>query len=97
MEYFVVCMILAALILIHEAGHLIAAKAAGLPVSVFSIGFGPKLAGISLGGTEYRLSAIPLGGYCLPAIADLDEWTMVPFVKKQYYPSAVLPRILYSR
>jgi regulator of sigma E protease len=82
MEYFFVCIILATLILIHEAGHLLAAKAIGLPVSVFSIGFGPKLAGISLGGTEYRVSAIPLGGYCLPAIASLEEWTMIPFLKK---------------
>lgn len=55
---------LGALIAIHEAGHLVLARLMGMRVETFSIGFGPKLLGFSRGGTDYRLSAIPLGGYC---------------------------------
>lgn len=51
------------IVLVHELGHLLAAKWAGMPASVFSIGFGPKLWGFQWGETEYRLSAVPLGGY----------------------------------
>lgn len=48
---------------IHELGHFLAAKSAGVRVETFSIGMGPKLVRRKWGGTEYCLSAIPLGGY----------------------------------
>ena len=51
------------IVLVHEMGHLLAAKWAGMPASVFSVGFGRRLWGFHWKGTEYRLSAIPLGGY----------------------------------
>lgn len=51
------------LILIHELGHFLAARAGGIRVRTFSIGFGPKLLRIRRGETEYVLSAIPFGGY----------------------------------
>ncbi len=51
------------LIFIHELGHFLAAKRMGIGVEIFSLGFGPKLVGMRLGETEYRLSALPLGGY----------------------------------
>jgi regulator of sigma E protease len=51
------------IILVHELGHLLAAKWTGMPASVFSVGFGPRIWAFRLGETEYRLSAIPLGGY----------------------------------
>jgi regulator of sigma E protease len=51
------------IVLVHELGHLVAAKWARMPASVFSIGFGPRICGFQWGETEYRLSAIPLGGY----------------------------------
>ncbi|MBV8199655.1 MAG: RIP metalloprotease RseP [Acidobacteria bacterium] len=51
------------IIIVHEAGHLLVAKAFGVRVLTFSIGFGKRLAGFERGGTDYRLSAIPLGGY----------------------------------
>ncbi len=51
------------IILVHELGHFIAAKAVGLRVEVFSIGFWKKVLGFRIGETEYRLSLIPLGGY----------------------------------
>ena len=58
-----VALVLGILILIHELGHFIAAKYFGVRVEVFSIGFGKRLTGFRKGDTDYRISAIPLGGY----------------------------------
>ncbi len=55
--------VLGVLIFVHELGHFLVAKRAGVGVTTFSLGFGPKLLGFTKGGTEYRLSAIPLGGF----------------------------------
>lgn len=51
------------LIFIHELGHFLVAKAVGVGVERFSLGFGPRLWSIRRGETEYCLSAVPLGGY----------------------------------
>jgi len=51
------------MILVHELGHFLAAKYFGIGVQVFSFGFGPRLFGFRYGGTDYRVSALPLGGY----------------------------------
>ena len=51
------------LIFIHELGHFYAAKRCGIKVNTFSIGFGPKIVGIQRGGTEYKISVFPFGGY----------------------------------
>jgi regulator of sigma E protease len=53
----------AALILLHEAGHFVAAKAVGMRVERFSLFFGPMLWSFRRGETEYGVAAIPLGGY----------------------------------
>ena len=55
--------VLGFMILIHEFGHYAAAKYFGVRVEAFSIGFGPRLVGFKKGDTDYRISAIPLGGY----------------------------------
>ena len=69
--YIVVCVLLFALaILIHEFGHFIVALKLGLRVEAFSIGFGTALWKKKVGGVEYRISAIPLGGYV--SIPDVD-------------------------
>ena len=52
------------LIVFHEFGHFLAAKLFGVKVESFSIGFGPILLHRTINGTDYRLSLIPLGGYC---------------------------------
>ena len=51
------------MILVHEFGHFAAAKLLGVRVEVFSIGFGKRLLGFRRGDTDYRISALPLGGY----------------------------------
>ncbi len=55
--------LLGVLILVHELGHYWAARAVGVGVERFSIGFGPRVLGFTRGETEYVISAIPLGGY----------------------------------
>src|SRR4051812_29441168 len=52
------------LIAAHEAGHLVLARLMGMRVETYSLGFGPRIASFRRGETEYRLSALPLGGYC---------------------------------
>ncbi len=55
--------LLGVVIFVHEAGHMLVAKAFGGPGLTFSRGCGKRLWGSSMGETEYRVAAIPLGGY----------------------------------
>jgi regulator of sigma E protease len=66
-------LVLGVLILVHEWGHFIVARFFGVRVDVFSIGFGPRLFGWKRGATDYRVSAIPLGGYVRMAGQDPSE------------------------
>lgn len=68
MTFFLVSLIsmlimLGVLVLVHEFGHFIVAKACGVRVETFSVGFGKRLFGMKYGDTDYRLSLLPLGGY----------------------------------
>ncbi|NMA04232.1 MAG: site-2 protease family protein, partial [Clostridiales bacterium] len=51
------------LVLIHESGHFVAAKLAGIKIHEFAIGMGPKLLQTRKGETAYSIRALPLGGY----------------------------------
>src|SRR3989475_13315162 len=55
--------ILGAAVTLHEFGHFLVAKLLKIRVETFSFGFGPRLLGRKWGTTDYRISAIPLGGY----------------------------------
>jgi regulator of sigma E protease len=66
-------LVLGVMILVHEWGHFIMARLFGVRVDVFSIGFGPRLFGWKRGATDYRVSALPLGGYVRMAGQDLSE------------------------
>ena len=55
--------ILGSAVVLHEFGHFIVAKLLKIRVETFSVGFGPRLFGWRWGHTDYRVSAIPLGGY----------------------------------
>lgn len=69
--YIIACVLLFSFaIFIHEFGHFIVAKFLGFKVEVFSIGFGPALWKKTIKGVEYRISAIPFGGYV--ALPQLD-------------------------
>ncbi len=61
--------VISILVTVHELGHFLVARLCGVRVLVFSIGFGKRICGFKKNGTEYILSAIPLGGY----VSMLDE------------------------
>src|SRR5215475_14372828 len=77
-------LVLGFLIVVHEFGHFIVAKRSGVGVLKFSVGFGPRLYGRTVNGTEYVVSAVPLGGYVKMVGEDPDS------------TEAVDPRISFS-
>ena len=56
-------LVLGLMVLVHEFGHFIVAKWCGVRVEAFAIGFGKRLVGVVRNGTDYRINALPLGGY----------------------------------
>jgi regulator of sigma E protease len=62
-DVFWFAVLLGVMILVHELGHFWAAISVGIRVETFSIGFGSRLFGFKRGETDFRVSAIPLGGY----------------------------------
>jgi len=75
LRYYVIptSILLGILIFVHEFGHFIVAKLAGVRVLKFSLGFGPRIIGKKVGETEYLISALPLGGYVKPLGESPDE------------------------
>jgi regulator of sigma E protease len=69
-------LVLSVLVVVHEFGHFALAKAFHFPVEVFSVGFGKRLFGKKWRGTDYRVSAIPLGGYVRVVGLGPDESTL---------------------
>jgi regulator of sigma E protease len=69
----VVVVVLGLMIFIHELGHFMAAKSFGVRVLVFSLGFGKTLLHLKSGDTDYRISALPFGGYVKMAGDDPSE------------------------
>ncbi|MFO0278694.1 MAG: site-2 protease family protein, partial [Planctomycetota bacterium] len=61
------------LIFVHELGHFLAARRAGVQVEVFSLGFGPRLFGFHRGGTDFRVALIPFGGFVMVAGQDAGD------------------------
>jgi len=78
--------VLGVVVIVHEFGHFLAARALGVTVETFSVGFGPEIAGFrDRSGTRWRLAWIPLGGYVkfkgdesvasMPSAEELDRLT----------------------
>jgi membrane-associated protease RseP (regulator of RpoE activity) len=62
------------MIMLHELGHFVMAKRAGMKVTEFFVGFGPRLWSVRKGETEYGIKAIPAGGYCrIIGMTNLEE------------------------
>jgi regulator of sigma E protease len=66
-------LVLGVLVFVHELGHFLTAKWAGIGVPRFSIGLGPRVVGVKIGETDYCLSAIPFGGYVKMAGMEGEE------------------------
>jgi regulator of sigma E protease len=96
--------VLGVVVLVHELGHFLAARALGIKVETFSIGFGPEIAGFhDRSGTRWRLAWIPLGGYVkfkgddsiasMPSAEALE--TLTPEQRKgNFHTSALWRRVL---
>jgi regulator of sigma E protease len=85
-----------ALIVLHELGHFVVAKAVGMRVERFSLFFPPKLAGIKRGETEYMIGAIPAGGYVKITGMNPEEIEGLPpeVASRAYYTQAPWKRIV---
>ena len=70
--------VIGVLVFFHELGHFLAARLVGVKVLKFSLGFGPKLISKQIGETEYRISALPLGGYVKLFGEEADESSDTP-------------------
>ena len=67
---------IAATIALHEAGHMISARAFGMRVRRFYVGFGPSVLSFTKGHTRYGLAALPLGGFCdIAGMTAMDQMT----------------------
>src|SRR5258705_916668 len=55
--------VLGVIIILHELGHFLVARFFKIRIETFAVGFGPRLIGFRRGDTDYRISALPLGGY----------------------------------
>lgn len=78
---------------LHEAGHMLTARAFGMRVRRFFIGFGPRVASFSRGHTEYGLAAFPVGGFCdIAGMTAQDE-----FLTEEEEPHAMYKKPAWQR
>jgi regulator of sigma E protease len=82
------------LILLHEGGHYVAAKATGMRVERFFLFFGPTLWSFKRGETEYGIKAIPLGGYVKITGMNPEEEVPPEHEQRAYYRQPVWRRIV---
>ncbi len=82
------------LVILHEAGHFIAAKATGMRVERFFLFFPPKLVSIKRGETEYGIGAIPAGGFVKITGMNPDEELPPEVAARGYYAQPVWKRIV---
>jgi regulator of sigma E protease len=86
--------VLGILIFFHELGHFLVARFFGVGVEKFSLGFGPRLVGKRIGLTDYRISAIPLGGYVKMVGEEPDAELSPQEIPLSFTHKSVLQRIL---
>ncbi|MBK5232998.1 MAG: site-2 protease family protein [Thermoleophilia bacterium] len=94
MSFLLAFLAFSALIILHEAGHFVAAKAVGMRVERFYLFFPPKLIGVKLGETEYGIGMIPLGGFVKITGMNPDEELPPEVAPRGYYHQPVWKRIV---
>jgi regulator of sigma E protease len=94
MSYVLAFLGFAVLIILHEAGHFVAAKAVGMRVERFSLFFGPMILKRRRGETEYGIGAIPLGGYVKITGMNPNEEIAPDIVHRAYYNQPVWKRVV---
>ncbi len=94
--FFWVALALGILVFIHELGHFLFARLFGMRVDAFSIGFPPVVWRKQIGATEYRLGAVPLGGYVKIA-GMIDESMDTEFAKNEPQPDEFRTKPVWQR
>ncbi|MGH2914072.1 MAG: M50 family metallopeptidase [Solirubrobacteraceae bacterium] len=94
MSYLLAFLGFAALIILHEAGHFVAAKAVGMRVERFSLFFGPMIIKRRWGETVYGVGVVPLGGYVKIAGMNPNEILAPEHIRRAYYNQAVWKRVV---
>ncbi|MFM8526829.1 MAG: site-2 protease family protein, partial [bacterium] len=92
MSWFLAFVGFAALVILHELGHFLAAKATGMRVEKFFLFFPPKILSIKRGETEYGIGAIPAGGFVKITVMNQDEVIPPDFAHRGYYHLPVWKR-----
>ena len=85
MSIFIAILIFSIIILFHELGHFLLAKANGIRVNEFSLGLGPTLFGFTKGETKYSLKLLPFGGACMMEGEDNESSDERSFQKKSVW------------
>lgn len=84
-KYIVAIILFSVIILFHELGHFLLAKANGIRVNEFSLGLGPTIVGFTKGETKYSLKLLPFGGACIMEGEDQDTDDSRSFQKKSVW------------
>jgi regulator of sigma E protease len=91
---FAFIIVLGVLIFFHELGHFLVARFFGVGVEKFSLGFGPRLIGKTVGMTDYRVSLIPLGGYVKMVGEEPDSEIEPYLIPRSFTHKSVFKRFL---
>jgi len=91
---FAFIIVLGVLIFFHELGHFLVARFFGVGVEKFSLGFGPRLIGKTVGMTDYRVSLIPLGGYVKMVGEEPDSEIEPYLIPQSFTHKSVFKRFL---
>ena len=94
--FFWIALALGILVFIHELGHFLFARLFGMRVDAFSIGFPPVFWRKQIGDTEWRLGAVPLGGYVKIA-GMIDESVDTEFVDQEPQPDEFRSKPVWQR
>lgn len=84
-KYIIAILLFSAIILFHELGHFLLAKANGIRVNEFSLGLGPTIAGFTKGETKYSIKLLPFGGACMMEGEDSQSDDDRSFQKKSVW------------
>jgi membrane-associated protease RseP (regulator of RpoE activity) len=93
LPFVLIVLALIAMIMLHELGHFVTAKWAGMKVTEYFLGFGPRLWSVRKGETEYGVKAIPAGGYVrIVGMSNLEQ--VAPADEARTYRQQSFPRRL---
>ena len=84
-KYIIAILLFSAIILFHELGHFLLAKANGIRVNEFSLGLGPTIVGFTKGETKYSIKLLPFGGACMMEGEDSQSDDDRSFQKKSVW------------